>query len=135
MSTNDDREPLDGFRVPRAPDELEARVLRAATEALVSTPTLWDRLWESRPLRATWGVVTTGLIVANVAVSFSPDPTAEGPPVAESSRDEIEKIREVLGVSPIKIGPRAAALVLGAGSSDDTEPEARESSRDNEVQS
>jgi hypothetical protein len=135
MSINDDRELLDGFRVPRAPDELEARVLRAATEALASAPTLWDRLWESRPLRATWGVVTTGLIVANVVVSFPRDSSFGKPPVAESSREEIEKIRDAIGFTPIEIGPRAEALVMGTGTSEDSESEPREQPRDNEVQS
>jgi hypothetical protein len=135
MSRDDDRGPLDGFRAPKAPDELEPRVLRAATEAMESAPTVWDRLWESRPLRATWAVVTTGLIIANVAVSFTRDSRVEGPPVAESSRDEIEKIRDVLGFAPIEIGPRAEALVMGAGSSNEIEPEPREEPRDNEVQS
>jgi hypothetical protein len=135
MNHDDDRDPFDGARVPRAPAELEARVLQAATEAMESSPTLWDQLWESRPLRATWAMVTTGLIVANVAVSFQQDPSTGKVELASTSRDEIEKIRDVLGFASMEIGPRAEALVMGAGSSNEAETEPRERSHDDEVQS
>ena len=80
-------------------------------------------------------LVTTGLIVANVVVTFPLDSTPGTPSVAESSRDEIEEIRDVLGLSPVEISPRAEALVMGTDPSNDIEPEPREHARDNEVQS
>ena len=44
---------LSEYRTPRAPRELQERVLTAARNAAGTAlaPTVWDRMWESRALR------------------------------------------------------------------------------------
>ena len=125
MKQND---PFAGLRVPRVPEELKARTMRAARAALSSRPTIWDRLWESRPLRAGWVVATIGLIVANVVISVAPDETSGGDAFATSRRDQIDEIRDVIGLPTIEISPRAEAFVFEESTS-------KEETRDNEVQS
>ena len=91
-------DPFAGLHVPRAPEHLKERTMRAATAALSSRPTVWDRLWESRPLRAGWVVATVGLIIANVVISVSPDAISGGDAFATSQRDQINEIRDVIGL-------------------------------------
>lgn len=120
--------PFNKMRVPRAPESLRERTLRSAAAALESRPTVWERLWESRPLRAAWVTTTVGLIIANVVISFPAASTSRPDPIATSTRDRIEALGDVLGLPTIEISPRAEGLAL-------EETPTRPENRDNEVQS
>ena len=76
MNKRQPHDPLSGLRVPRAPSELRERVLRAAGRVEGSRG-IWDRLWESRPLRLAWAVTTIGLLLANAALSLAPGPSPQ----------------------------------------------------------
>jgi hypothetical protein len=112
-----DRGPIfTGLRPPRVPDDLERRVLDAAARAAdePQQPTLWDRLWTSKPLRAAWGLTTGALLVAHVVLSF-PEHRASRTDDAAISADarHPEDLGEVLRLPHLEISPRAARLCLG----------------------
>lgn len=136
MNRNEERDVLTMFGVPQAPNNLKQRVLEAASEALKEAPgpSLWDFLWESRPLRVTWGVVIVGLVVANVVISFpaTPQPRAE----IATIRGEFKDLRKELDLPSVEVGPRAEALVMGPLRDPMNESESRDDTReDDEVQS
>ena len=106
------RDPLNGFRAPRAPEALRQRVLSAAAEALSaeSVPGVWARLWASRPLRAAWAVTTLGPLLAHAALSVAPGSTP--PRQLAGSRDGAEELRELLALPNVEISPRAERMSM-----------------------
>ena len=106
---------LEGLRVPRAPAELERRVLDAASAASdrsTMRPTIWDRLWESRPLRVAWGLATLGLLLAHAGLSLAPDASRPGNNARAADRRQAREIRELLALPRVEISPRAEARFL-----------------------
>ena len=71
---NRDRETLarllGGLAPPEPPSELQGKVLRKATDALVreTARDIWTRLWESRPLRVAWGSAVAVLLAVNAVL-------------------------------------------------------------------
>ncbi len=136
MNRNDERDVFTTLGAPRAPDNLKQRVLDAASEALKAAPgwSLWDLLWESRPLRVTWAVAIVGLVVANIVISFpaTPQPRAK----TATLRGEFKDLQRELDLPSVEVGPRAEALVMGPLRSPTNESESRDDTRkDDEVQS
>lgn len=135
MNERDDRELFSHLRSPRLPADLKQPVLHGAIRALGedTPPRVWDRLWESRTLRAAWVVVTMGLIVAHVAISVSPG-SARRPSGTETARGQMEDLRGVLDLPSVEISPRAEALVMGRRARQD-ESSSRDNTRKSEVPS
>jgi hypothetical protein len=133
-----DRNPLSGLRARGAPRHLKRSVLNAAGETLrvkndgESAPDAWDRLWESRPLRAAWAATTLGLLVTHVALSVTPEPRRSAASVA--SREQIDELRELLALPTIEISPRAQRMAMGASAPEPT-PEHSNDSNNDEVKS
>ena len=113
MSNKQHRDPLSGFRAPGVPGHLKRSVLDAAGEILAaeSETGVWDRLWDSRPLRAAWAVTTLGLLVAHATLSVTPDRARSAASVA--SQEEAEELRELLALPTIEISPRAERVAMG----------------------
>ena len=112
MRQDDDNDVFGPFRVPGTPDGLKHRVIEAASEALrqPARPTTWDLLWESRPLRAAWGVAILGLLVAHVLISL---PTSGTPTAgATTGRGQLENLRDELDLPSVEVTPRAEALIM-----------------------
>ena len=106
---------FEGLRVPRVSAELERRVLDAATRSdrRIPIPTIWDRLWESRPLRVAWGMATLGLLLANVGLSLPTSaPRSEGN-MRTADRRQAREIHELLALPQVEISPRAEARFFG----------------------
>jgi len=105
-----------GLRPPRVPEDLERRVLDAAGQVFddPARPTLWDRLWTSKPLRAAWAVTCATLMVAHVVLSLPADRRPQ-PDTSAMSVDatESEDVQEVFRIPLLDISPRAARLCLG----------------------
>lgn len=101
MTTNG-QDPFDGLRPTRAPESLRERVLDAARQATVDAPTatLWDRLFESRPLRAAWGVLCLVLVAGHVALTDDTQPLDPG----SRSLVDAPELREVLELPPLEAG-------------------------------
>lgn len=101
---------MNGLNVPRAPAALKQRVLQAATSLEAQPQSIWDRLWQSRLLRVAWTVTTAGLLLANVWLSVSrPRSTARD---VAGAREQIERLREDLGLTEFAVTPRAEAMVM-----------------------
>lgn len=115
-------EPLTGLRAPGAPARLAARVLEAAREPLrdADLPRVWDRVWDSRALRAAWAATTLVLALAHVALSVAPGGGRSSPAVAE--RDRADELREVLELPTVEISPRAERIAMGAALPPTTAP-------------
>jgi len=111
MNKSQRDDPLSGLRVPRVPSELRERVLRAAGR-IEGTRGIWDRLWESRPLRLAWAVTTTGLLLAHAALSLAPgsSPQTNRASVREQSRE----LGRLLALPRFEISERAEALMGSA---------------------
>ena len=106
---------FEGLRVPHAPAELAQRVLDAAAECdrALPRPTIWDRLWESRPLRVAWALATLGLLLAHAGLSVTSDLPRSGEDPRVADRRQAREIRELLALPEVEISPRAEASVLG----------------------
>ena len=105
---------FEGLRVPHAPAELERRVLSAAaaSDRTDPSPTIWDRLWESRPLRVAWGLATLALLLANAGLSLPTNaPRSEGD-TRTADRRQAREVRELLALPQVEISPRAEARFL-----------------------
>jgi hypothetical protein len=92
--TNHERAPFDGLRPTGAPAHLRGRVLDAARQAALAppAPTLWDRLFESRPLRAAWVGACAVLAAAHLALTaLPPQPEPTAPTLADAP-----ELRELL---------------------------------------
>ena len=116
MSNKQHRDPLSDFRAPGVPGHLKRSVLDAAGETLAaeSETGVWDRLWDSRPLRAAWAVTTLGLLVAHVTLSVTPDRGRSAASVAsQEEQREAEELRELLALPTIEISPRAERMAMG----------------------
>jgi len=114
---------------------LKGRVLAAAAEGMETgpAPRLWDRLYESRQLRAAWGVSVVALAAAHLVLSLIPgSERPESGAVAE--RSQTEQLYEILGVPTVEISPNAERLSMGAPSTPDRHPAPPETN-DNEVKS
>ena len=111
MNKSQPDDPLTGLRVPRVPSELRERVLRAAGR-VEGTRGIWDRLWESRPLRLAWVVTTTALLLANAALSLAP---GSSPQTNRSAlREQSRELGLLLALPRMEISERAAALTMGS---------------------
>jgi hypothetical protein len=134
MNRNDKTDIFATLRIPATPEGVKQRVLNAASEALEKPvrPTLWDVAWGNRLLRSTWALATTGLIVANISISFP----ASSPQLTKTvtARGQFENLRNELDLPSIVVGPRAEALVMGPRPISTNETESRDDARDNEVQ-
>ncbi len=88
------QDPFDGLRPSGLPSALRERVLDAARQAAleVPAPTLRDRLFESRPLRAAWACLCLVLVAGHVALT---EPTPSRLAEARSLVDAPE-LRDVL---------------------------------------
>ena len=111
MNKRQSDDPLSGLRVPRVPAELRERVLHAA-ERIEGTRGIWDRLWESRPLRLAWAVTTTGLLLANAALSLAPGSAPQTDRV--SVREQSRELGRLLALPRMEISERAEALTMGS---------------------
>jgi hypothetical protein len=116
MNSRKDRDLLEGLQVPRAPADLEQRVLGAAADAIErdEPPTIWDRLWESRALRLAWASATLGLLLAHAGlalVSRSPESAGD---LRSVDRRQAREIHELLALPVVEISPRAEALAMGS---------------------
>lgn len=117
MTGSDRHDPLAGLRPPRAPSELAAKVLTAATRALDEpSPTIWNRLWSSRPLRLGWGVATLALILAHLGLSVAPFGSHGSRQARVGAGNVLEELKDVLDVRAFEISPRAEALCFGRSS-------------------
>lgn len=103
--TNTGNDPFNGLRPGAAPAALRDRVLRAARQAALEAPapTVWDRLFESRPLRAAWAALCLVLVAGHIALT---EPTESRLPEARSLVDAPE-LRDVLEL------PRFEGVVFG----------------------
>jgi hypothetical protein len=124
MRNLDDPDPFEGMRAPRAPSDLSPRVLTAARRALAARArkTIWDRWWESRPLRLAWGVACLVLVLGHLLISAFPNPTDSPARSVRARRGETEGLRGVLSMPSLGISARAEALVFGSAILSD-EPE------------
>ena len=108
------RKPLSDYRTPRLPGRLESRVIAAAGEALRNDaePSAWDRIFESRPLRAAWGAIATILVAAHVALTLMPgsDRSLDD---AIAGNSAAEQLREVIELPSIVISPNAERITMG----------------------
>jgi len=96
-------------------------------------PRLWDRLYESRQLRAAWGLTVVALAAAHVVLSLIPG--SERPDTgAVAERSQTEQLYEILGLPTVEISPNAERLSMGAPSTPDRQPVPPETN-DNEVES
>lgn len=113
MTRRHDIDPLDGLRVPGPPVSLERQVLTAAAAALRhgTRATVWDRLWQSRPLRVAWTVAVVGLLSAHAAMTFSPSRPGRAVPGA-TGRPPSAELRELIALPSVEISPRAEAIAL-----------------------
>ena len=93
---------------------------------------VWDRLWESRPLRAAWAATTLGLLVTHVALSVTPE--SRRPAANVASREQADELRELLALPTVEISPRAQRMAMGA-SAPEPIPAHTNDSNDNEVKS
>ena len=127
MNRSQSDDPLSGLRVPRVPAELRERVLCAAVR-IKGTRGIWDRLWESRPLRLAWAVTTSGLLPANAALSLAPGsaPQTDHASVREQSRE----LGRLLALPRMEISERAQALM---GSAAQDQSKSISESSENEV--
>ena len=115
MSERDD--PLPGLRPPRAPEELATTVLSAAKRALHEpAPTIWNRLWTSRPLRLGWSVATLALVLAHLGLSVAPFGSPDSRQARGATGSTSRELGDVLNVPAIEISPRAEALCFGRSS-------------------
>ena len=73
---------------------------------------IWDRLWDSRPLRAAWAATTLGLLGTHVVLSVTPESRRFAASVA--SREQAEELRELLALPTVEISPRAQRMAMGA---------------------
>jgi len=114
MKRDKHRDVFEGLHVPHAPAELRRRVLDAVAESdhRDASPTIWDRLWESRPLRVAWGLATLGLLLANAGLSLPTSaPRSEGD-TRTADRSQVREARELLALPQVEISPRAEARFL-----------------------
>lgn len=104
--TMNGQDPFDGLRPSAAPAALRERVLDAARQAALEgqAPTIWDRLFESRPLRAAWGALCLVLVVGHVALT---EPTESRLPEARSLVDapELRDVLELPRFDGVDFGP------------------------------
>ena len=107
-----------GLRVPRVPPGLRERALRGASTD--DAPGVWDRLWESRPLRLAWILTCSALLLAHAALSLSPEDSHENGRAA--MRDQNREVRRMLALPRIEISPRARALTMGSSRANDSKP-------------
>ena len=110
----------DRLRPPRAPAALERRVLAAARRALAeeANPTVWDRLWESRPLRISWIGATAALVLVHVLMgSGVPHPPTRQ--AAFGSEGIEHGLGDILRLPDMEISPRAESVLLGASANGD----------------
>ena len=122
MTTND-RDPFDGLRPAPPPAALRQRVLDAARQAALepSAPTLWDRLFESRSLRAAWGAACAVLAAAHLALTALPsqvEPPAPALAVAPELREVIELPRQD---SDVQLGFGATDTIPARSEPDEAE--------------
>ena len=73
-------------------------------------PSIWTRIFESRALRAAWGIATLALLLANVWLSVS-QPKTVNEEIADI-RSQLEQLQEELALPDLDISPRAEAMVL-----------------------
>jgi hypothetical protein len=92
--TSNPNDPFDGLRPSAVPAPLRERVLDAARQAALEgpAPTVWDRLFESRSLRAAWGALCLVLVAGHFALT---EPVESRLPEARLLVDAPE-LREVL---------------------------------------
>ena len=115
QSNRDD--PLAGLRPPRAPRELESSVLAAASRALDEPPpTIWNRLWSSRPLRLGWSVATLVLLLAHLGLSVAPFGSPGSRQARSMPGNALRELNDILDVPAVEISPRAEALCFGRSS-------------------
>lgn len=69
-----EKDVFEGLRLPPAPSELRARVLRAARSEEVRRegPTLEERLWSSWSLRLAWMSTVAALLIVNLLLPADP---------------------------------------------------------------
>ena len=115
MNRPDEPNPLTGLRVPAAPEALADRVLCAANQARqpFAVPSIWDRLWNSRPLRLAWAVALLVLLAIHTGLSLFPDSSLSS---TASPRADSRELRALLALPRVEISPRAEALAMGGGS-------------------
>ena len=61
-----------GMRRPPLPDDFKAPILTAAAAAIGASPSLTDRLWESRALRLGWATVVVLLLGVQLLLAGLP---------------------------------------------------------------
>ena len=111
---SDRHDPLAGLRPPGAPGELATAVLTAATRALQEpSPTIWNRLWTSRPLRLGWSVATVALVLAHLGVSVAPFGSPGSRQARGATGNALRELNDVLDLPAVEISPRAEALCFG----------------------
>jgi len=108
--------PFIGMSATRPSPELRRRVLHAAAHAAEcadSGPTIWDRLWSSRPLRVAWGVTVASLLLAHFAIDMGPRTSTRNPRASAAALEQEQELAEILQLEKIEISPRAEAIAIG----------------------
>jgi len=100
---------------------LKQRVLQEVAQAQPAAPSIWSRLFESRPLRAAWGLATVALLLANVWLSFSRPVTVEQEIL--SVRRQLETLKDELALPQLNVSSRAEAMVMGQANNPEAETE------------
>jgi len=118
MNHNDERNrlPFEELEVPRPPDALRERVLKAAGVALAGDPApdFWNRVWESRAARLAWAVSVAGLLVAHVFVT----PRGAAPrETASFYEEEITELARLPRIEPAAL----ASVTLEPGAQEEEE--------------
>jgi len=110
---------LGNLRLSAPPPELRKKTLDAATEALFtpSTPNLWIRIFESRPLRLAWATTVVGLLLAHALLSIPPRPFTPfqpGIPLHRASRMADEEIQAIADLPRLDLEVRSLAAIVSA---------------------